>query len=153
MSEKKQGKFYQAIGRRKEATTTVRLFAGKGESTVNGTPVSKYFPIDSFQAKLVLPYRATGTEDKFYFVARAEGGGKVGQLDAIVLGISRALVLFNGDLRFEYCGRLRAFLRKYFFLSFSRGLRVIKPASRNGLRRSTLKRTRAREIPKTIASN
>ncbi|KRT67676.1 MAG: 30S ribosomal protein S9, small subunit ribosomal protein S9 [candidate division WWE3 bacterium CSP1-7] len=99
MSEKKQGKFYQAIGRRKEATTTVRLFAGKGESTVNGTPVSKYFPIDSFQAKLVLPYRATGTEDKFYFVARAEGGGKVGQLDAIVLGISRALVLFNGDLR------------------------------------------------------
>jgi small subunit ribosomal protein S9 len=99
MAEKKQGKFYQAIGRRKEATTTVRLFAGKGESTVNGSPVSKYFPIDSFQAKLVLPYSATGTEDKFYFVARAEGGGKVGQLDAIVLGISRALVLFNGDLR------------------------------------------------------
>ena len=99
MSEKKQGKFYQAIGRRKEATTTVRLFAGKGESTVNGAPVSKYFPIDSFQAKLVLPYSATGTEDKFYFVAQAEGGGKVGQLDAVVLGISRALVLFNGDLR------------------------------------------------------
>src|SRR3972149_1002685 len=91
MSEKKQGKFYQAIGRRKEATTPVRLFAGKGESTVNGTPVSKYFPIDSFQAKLVLPYRATGTEDKFYFVARAEGGGKVGQLEA--------LVLFKGDPR------------------------------------------------------
>jgi len=99
MSEKKQGKFYQAIGRRKEATTTVRLFAGKGESTVNGAPVSKYFPIDSFQAKLVLPFRATETEDKFHFIARAEGGGKVGQLDAVVLGISRALVVFNEELR------------------------------------------------------
>jgi small subunit ribosomal protein S9 len=99
MAEKKQGKFYQAIGRRKESTAVVHLFGGKVESTVNDVSVSKYFPTGASQARLVLPFRATETEGKFYFVANAAGGGKTGQLDSVVLGISRALVLFDEKLR------------------------------------------------------
>lgn len=99
MVEKKQVKFYQAIGRRKESTATVRLFDGRGESTVNGVAATAYFPTDAFRSRLGEPFRVTGTEDKFYFVAKTAGGGKAGQLDAVVLGIARALVSINEDLR------------------------------------------------------
>jgi small subunit ribosomal protein S9 len=99
MSEKKQEKFYQAIGRRKESTASVRLFAGKGDSTVNGIAISAYFPAESSQNRLMLPFRTTETEGKFHFVVKAAGGGKVGQMDALVLGISRALVLHDEKLR------------------------------------------------------
>jgi len=99
MVEKKQEKFYQATGRRKESTASVRLFAGKGDSTVNGIAISAYFPSESSQSRLAEPFRAAETDGKFYFSAKAAGGGKVGQLDAVVLGISRALVLFDGNLR------------------------------------------------------
>ncbi|OGC59626.1 30S ribosomal protein S9 [candidate division WWE3 bacterium RIFCSPLOWO2_01_FULL_53_14] len=99
MTEKKQEKFYQAIGRRKESTAAVRLFEGRKESQVNGVPASAYFPADASQSRLAEPFRATGTEGKFYFVAKSAGGGKTGQLDSVVLGIARALVSFNADLR------------------------------------------------------
>ena len=92
-------KYFEAVGRRKESTAVVRLFEGKSESTVNGISASKYFPSPAAQDRLLSPFRATETADKFYFAAKTAGGGKAGQLDAVVLGISRDLVLFNGDLR------------------------------------------------------
>jgi len=99
MAEPRKDKFYQAIGRRKESTASIRMFAGKGDSVVNGIAASTYFPAEAFQNRLMASFRATETEGKFYFVAKAAGGGKVGQLDAVVLGIARALVLFDGNLR------------------------------------------------------
>jgi small subunit ribosomal protein S9 len=99
MVEKKQEQFYQAIGRRKESTASVRMFAGKGDSTVNGVAISVYFPAESSQNRLMSPFRTTETDGKFYFSAKAAGGGKVGQLDAVVLGISRDLVLHDEKLR------------------------------------------------------
>jgi len=67
MAEKKQEKFYQATGRRKESTASVRLFAGKGDSTVNGIAISAYFPSESSQSRLAEPFRAAETDGKFYF--------------------------------------------------------------------------------------
>lgn len=99
MTEKKKDKFYQAIGRRKESTATVRLFEGKGDSLVNGFPVAAYFPAESSQNRLMSPFRATDSEGKFYFVAKAAGGGKVGQLGAVVLGVARALVIQDENRR------------------------------------------------------
>ena len=81
-----------AVGRRKESTCRVRLYRGKGENTVNGMPASKYFEGAVAKKALEKPFGATETSDKYYFSAKVVGGGKNGQLSAVVLGIARALV-------------------------------------------------------------
>lgn len=90
--KKKTLKFTYAQGRRREASARVRLFKGKGESTVNGKGVYEYFPGEIAKKALAKPFEVTETSGKFYFSAKVAGGGKNGQLDAVVLGISRALV-------------------------------------------------------------
>lgn len=93
MARKKKNKkdYTYAVGRRKSASARVRLFRGKGESTVNGKPVDKYFIGAIYEDKWLKPFRVIDEMDKFYFTAKVVGGGKKGQIDAVVLGISRAL--------------------------------------------------------------
>ncbi len=88
-----------AIGRRKSSTAKVRLTNGKGEITVNGKPASEYFASSAtLLHALEAPFRAI--EDAKYNVsAVVDGGGHVGQVDAIKLGISKALVLKNEALK------------------------------------------------------
>lgn len=81
----------QAIGRRKEAVASVRLVPGTGNIVVNGQEAKSYFPGLSAQAKYEKPFSLVEVE-KFDVSAKVMGGGKNGQLDALVLGISRALV-------------------------------------------------------------
>jgi len=81
-----------ALGRRREASARVRLYRGKGESTVNGKKIAEYFPGVVFTKLIARPFGLTETSDKYYFSARILGGGKNGQMEALVLGISRALV-------------------------------------------------------------
>jgi small subunit ribosomal protein S9 len=80
-----------AIGRRKAAVSSVKLFAGKGESQVNGLDISKYFPGEHYKKLYHHPFVATDTDNKYYFQSKIVGGGKDGQLDALILAISRAL--------------------------------------------------------------
>ena len=80
------------VGRRKESSSRVRLFRGKGESTVNGMAASKYFEGVVAKKAMEKPFGATETSDKYYFTAKVSGGGKSGQLEALVLGIARSLV-------------------------------------------------------------
>lgn len=80
-----------AIGRRKTAVATLKLFADKGESTVNGIVVNKYFPQVGHKIALELPFLLTKTVDKYHYQARLLGGGKEGQLESLVLAVSRAL--------------------------------------------------------------
>lgn len=80
-----------AIGRRKAAVSSVKLFAGKGDSVVNGLEISKYFPGEHFKKLYNQPFIVTATDSKYYFHGKIVGGGKNGQLDALVLAISRAL--------------------------------------------------------------
>jgi small subunit ribosomal protein S9 len=84
--------FLNGIGRRKSSIARIRLYRGKGESTVNGMIASKYFE-GAIEAKaLARPFGATETSEKYYFTAKVSGGGKGGQLDALVLALSRTLV-------------------------------------------------------------
>ena len=85
--------FLNAVGRRKSSIARIRLYRGKGESTVNGVPAEKYFE-GAIAARRLLakPFGVTETSDKYYFTAKVSGGGKEGQLDALVLGLSRTLV-------------------------------------------------------------
>lgn len=92
MTKVKKVDYIYAVGRRKESSARVRVFRGKGENTVNVQPADKYFPGELSLKMLMKPFSATETSDKFYFSGRVTGGGKEGQLSALVLAIARALV-------------------------------------------------------------
>lgn len=81
-----------AIGRRKAAIATVKLFSGKGESVVNKIAAEKYFPGKTAQIAYDRPFTTTETLGKYHFHAKLTGGGKGGQVEALGLALSRALV-------------------------------------------------------------
>jgi len=72
---------------------------GKGEITVNGRPFEGYFHTESSRAQVRQAMAATETADKFDLIILANGGGVDGQAGAARLGIARALVEFNAELR------------------------------------------------------
>ncbi len=95
MATKKDSYFY-ALGRRKSATARVRLQGGKGTITVNDKPASEYFADSKdLLGKLEQPFAALGQENKFDITVKVSGGGHNGQVEAIRLGISKALVLLD----------------------------------------------------------
>lgn len=85
------------IGRRKSSSARIRLFKGTGESLINGQKINTVYPNKINEIKLNKPFIVTETLGKFYFTAKVAGGGKEGQLDAIVHGISRALIKLDSD--------------------------------------------------------
>lgn len=92
--------YFYALGRRKAATARVRLQGGKGTITVNGKPAEEYFAGSEYLiAELNKPFAALQQENKFDISAVVTGGGHAGQIDAIRLGISKALALMNEDLK------------------------------------------------------
>ena len=86
-------------GRRKTATARVFLRPGKGQITVNNRPFEKYFVSESARAYVRQPLLATETADRFDVLILADGGGISGQSGAARLGIARALIEFNAELR------------------------------------------------------
>jgi len=94
---------YLGTGRRRTSVARVFLRPGKGEIKVNGRPIERYFQTESSRAMVRQPLAATETVEKFDLLILANGGGVAGQAGAARLGISRALVEFNAELR----GRLK----------------------------------------------
>ncbi len=90
---------YLGTGRRKAAVARVFLRPGKGEIKVNGRPFERYFVTESSRTPVRQPLLATETADKFDVLIRATGGGVAGQAGAARLGVARALVEFNAELR------------------------------------------------------
>ena len=90
---------YLGTGRRKEAVARVFLRPGQGEIHVNDRAFESYFPTEASRAVVRQPLLATETLDKFDVLILAGGGGVSGQADATRLGIARALVEFNAELR------------------------------------------------------
>jgi small subunit ribosomal protein S9 len=86
-------------GRRKTATARVFLRPGKGQITVNNRPFENYFVSESARAYVRQPLLATETADRFDVLVLADGGGISGQAGAARLGIARALIEFNSELR------------------------------------------------------
>ena len=86
-----------ALGRRKTAVARVYLTKGKGVITVNNKKAKEVFPTDVLQSKLVQPFALTDTLGKYNVNVNVNGGGINGQVEAIRLGISRALVEIQED--------------------------------------------------------
>lgn len=83
--------YYQGIGRRKEAIARVRVIEGNGQMTVNGKLISEVFRGPVFQKAYQKPFELTKTLGKYTATVKVSGGGLNAQVDAIVLGIARAL--------------------------------------------------------------
>ena len=90
---------YYATGRRKTSTARVFLRPGKGSITINHREFQNFFPTDALRTQVRRPLLLTETGDKFDILATVAGGGVNGQAGAVRLGISRALVEFNAELR------------------------------------------------------
>src|SRR5215831_16375688 len=92
--------YFYALGRRKSATARVRLKGGRGTITVNDKPAEEYFAGSKFLlTELEKPFAALEQENKFDITVRVEGGGHAGQVDAIRLGIAKALTLMDENLK------------------------------------------------------
>ena len=84
-----------AVGRRKTSVARVYLRPGTGKIVVNRKPAEEYFPVEWRRSAIYVPFQTTATEGKFDVVVNAKGGGTTGQVEAVRLGISRALVKYN----------------------------------------------------------
>ena len=89
-----------ATGRRKEAVARVRLQqVGSGEITVNGRPLDEFFPTRVHRMVARSPLVVTGRERDYDFIVTVRGGGVAGQAGAVRLGIARALIDLDPELR------------------------------------------------------
>ncbi len=89
----------QATGRRKESVARVRFRDGSGRVTLNGRPLEDFFPTMATRMRVMEPLTLTQTQGRYDIDATLEGGGTTGQADALRLGISRALIELDPDLR------------------------------------------------------
>lgn len=94
---------YYGTGRRKTSAARVFLRPGNGTITVNSREFNVYFPTESLRVQVRQPLLLTETADKFDILATVAGGGVAGQAGAVRLGIARALIEYNAELR----GRLK----------------------------------------------
>ena len=92
--------YFEAVGRRKSATARVRLYpSGEGSIVINDRPLDQYFVRPKDVLALMGPLRATAAESRFNISVKVKGGGMTGQAGAVSLGIARALLKVDPDLR------------------------------------------------------
>lgn len=92
--------YFYGLGRRKSATARVRLQSGKGAVVINDKPAEEYFAESKYLlVKLSEPFTVLQQENKFDISVRVTGGGVIGQAEAIRLGISKALVELDDNLK------------------------------------------------------
>ena len=87
------------LGRRKSSVARIYLISGKGKITINKRDHKDYFTTDVLQYKIFQPFELTGTKGKYDATINVNGGGNTGQVEAIRLAISRALVEINADFK------------------------------------------------------
>jgi small subunit ribosomal protein S9 len=86
-------------GRRKTAVARVRLTSGSGKILVNGRIFEQYFPLDTLRIQATQPLVTAGVAEKFDVRVNVSGGGPTGQAGAVRLGIARALLKVDANLR------------------------------------------------------
>jgi len=94
-----QATAYAATGRRKEAVARVRLVAGTGQQLVNGRPLREYLGRESLVRQVLQPLEVAASATPFDLVASVHGGGVTGQAGALRLGLARALLEYDSELR------------------------------------------------------
>lgn len=134
--------YYEAVGRRREATARVRLYVvsdqgvnvggtvvKRGEIIVNGRPAQQYFPGEVAKKMYYEPFRTTNTMNRFATSVTVTGGGLSGQLGALILGVSRALEKVDRE-------KFRPILKKRGFLTRDPRAKERRKAGRAGKARA-----------------
>lgn len=101
-TSKNEPKFYTGTGRRKTSVARVWLYAEKGEFTINDKPAKEYFPDRDHAVEWVKPFHAIGVshpQSKFSGSIKVNGGGKTGQVEAVRMGVARALIAYDSTLQ------------------------------------------------------
>jgi len=92
--------YYERIGRRKASTARVRIMAGSGRFIVNEKSAEEYFTRQGDMQNITAPLQAAGENpNQLDISVVVEGGGVTGQANAVQLGLARALLVMNPDLR------------------------------------------------------
>ncbi len=92
--------YFEGVGRRKESTARVRVMSGSGKFIVNDKPGEEYFPRIGDLEAIMLPLATAGeARERWDITVLVKGGGVTGQTGAVQLGVARALVKMNPDLR------------------------------------------------------
>jgi small subunit ribosomal protein S9 len=91
--------YFDAIGRRKDAVARVRLTPGTGKRTANKRTMKNYLQRETLEMIIEQPLKLVGLSEKLDINVNVDGGGLSGQAGAIRLGISRALVKYNEELK------------------------------------------------------
>ena len=99
MAKKAEKIQYCGTGRRKESIARVRLFAGKGNITVNGETLDEYFNSEILKVIVNQPFAVTNTVGKYDVIVKVIGGGLTGQAGAVRHGIAKALNEANPEFR------------------------------------------------------
>ncbi len=89
----------QTVGRRKTSVARVILRPGSGEYSINGRGLTEYFPRGTHQIRVEEPLKSVEMDGQFDVLVRVNGGGLTGQADAVRMGIARALVEHDIELR------------------------------------------------------
>jgi len=97
--EKIQQKIYRGTGRRKSAVASVIIKEGTGKRTINGRDFKDYFLSEVQNMVANLPFSVLGNAEKWDVIVNANGGGIAGQMGAVRLGIARALVEQNAEIK------------------------------------------------------
>jgi len=96
----KSGRYIEGIGRRKNAIARVRIFTGsKNSYEINNREIDDYFPIKELQKNVRNVFETAEIPSKFKVTIHVNGGGLTSQSEAISLGIARALIIFDPELR------------------------------------------------------
>ncbi len=91
-----------ATGRRKTAVASIRLRSGKGNVDINGRKIEEYFPLEIQRKTIFSPFEKLGGNNRYDLVIRVRGGGIEAQAIAIRLGLARALVENDENLRHDF---------------------------------------------------
>ena len=94
-----QQKYYYGRGRRKSAIARVRVFNTPGSVTVNGKSLEDFITVDGWKQHAIRPLLVTDMEGSLTVVIKTHGGGISGQAGAISLGISRAIINLDPNMR------------------------------------------------------
>jgi len=94
-----KGRYIHTIGRRKSSVATIHLFNEQGNITVNEKTVNDYFTYKADASLITEPLKLVNAIGKYKITIKVNGGGKKGQADAIRLGIARALIKLDPELR------------------------------------------------------
>jgi len=92
--------YHEGVGRRKRATARVRIHLnGSGKATVNDKTIEQYFPRSGDAQTALMPLDVTSTRGRFDVTVQVKGGGITGQAEAVTMGLARALVLYDEEMR------------------------------------------------------